>query len=113
MSDLQHFDISACIEGEFDYSSVSHNLPEMIANSNKLIKLRVAKAKPFYAFSEESFLSLIEDILLAEAHKASFFDGMELFESGEKIGLEALDCIEPRAPEYDKRTIKKLFDKHK
>lgn len=111
MSDSKSFDISTFIEGEFDYSAVFKDLPKMIAKSNKIIKLKVAGSKPFYAFYEDTLLSLIENLAPTEEHVASFFDGMESFESGERTGMEALDSIEPRAPEYDKGIAKKLFDK--
>lgn len=111
MSDLQNFDISAFIEGEYNYSSMSHRLPKMVAESDKIIGLRDADSSLFYTCSAKALQSLIENILQAKEGVASFFDGMDSFHSGGKINMNILDSIDSLAPEYDEKAAKSLFDK--
>lgn len=72
----------------------------MVTKAKKVIKLRVSDSEPLYVFSEDTLISLIENILQTEVNAPSFFDGMESFKSGEVIGMQALDNVKPRAAEY-------------
>jgi hypothetical protein len=56
----------------------------------------------FIVCSIEGLISLIQETLNKQQTAPSFFDDMESFETKEKIGMEVLDNLPLRAPEYSK-----------
>lgn len=101
MHNSRDFDIYKIAEADFDYSSSKLSLPAAIAaNSDKIIKVVSESSAPFYVFSEKRLQKFIEDILKPETTAPSFFDGMDTFETGEKIDMGVLDDLPKLASEY-------------
>ena len=109
MSSKQKIDFSQLVDEEFNYSSVSKNLPNLVKHTDKIIKLTDEDSTCFYACSEKVLIQLIQNSISSTPPVPSFFDGMKSFASGEAINLAALNQLEPRAPEYDKDALDALL----
>ena len=109
MSSKKNIDFSQLVDEELNYSSVSKNLPNLVKNTDKMIKLTDGDSTCFYACSEKVLIQLIQDSISSPPPVPSFFDGMNSFASGEAINLAVLNQLEPRAPEYDKDALNALL----
>lgn len=106
--------ITQHIDTEVNFNSVRATLPKLLSGSNELVKVNNRVSGDFFACSADGLASLIQDVLDSQQSAPSFFDGMESFETKEKIGIAALHALPPRAPEYSKEdadTLKGLLER--
>ncbi len=106
--------ITQHIDTEVNFHKVWATLPKLLSGSNELVKVNNRISGDFFACSVDGLASLIEDALDSQQTAPSFFDGMESFETKEKIGMTALHDLPPRASEYsneDADTLKGLLER--
>ncbi|WP_166839770.1 hypothetical protein [Rheinheimera pleomorphica] len=106
--------ITQHIDSEVNFNNVRATLPKMLSGSNAVVRVNNRVSGDFIACSVEGLTSLIQDALDRQQTAPSFFDGIESFETKEKIGMAALHDLPPRSPEYSKEdadTLKGLLER--
>ncbi|EHE7894258.1 MULTISPECIES: hypothetical protein [Vibrio harveyi group] len=93
---------------EVNFNSVRATLPKLLSGSIELVKVNNRVSGDFFACSPDGLASIIKDVFDSQQTALSFFDGMESFETKEKIGMAALDNLHPRASEYGKEDVDTL-----
>ncbi len=112
VSDIERAAISEIItqhiDSEVNFNDVQATLPKILSGNNAVVKVNNRVSGDFIACSVEGLISLIQDALDTQQTAPSFFDGMESFETKEKIGMAALHDFPPKAPEYTKEDVDTL-----
>lgn len=100
--------INQNIDFVVDFDNVRATLPKIVSGSNSVVRVNNSVFGDFIACSEEGLISLIQEVVNKYQSEPSFFDGMESFETKEKVLMTTLNQLPPRASEYTKEDSEAL-----
>ena len=77
--------INQNIDFVVDFDNVRATLPKIVSGSNSVVRVNNSVFGNFIACSEEGLISFIQEVVNKYQSEPSFFDGMESFETKEKV----------------------------
>jgi hypothetical protein len=92
----QHIDL------EVKFNDVRASLPRLLSGNHSVVKVNNRVSGDFIACTQEGLISLIQDVMDKQRNPPSFFDGMESFDTKEKIGMDVLNDFHQGVPERSK-----------
>lgn len=90
------------------FSSTRAKLSRLVAASHGFIKVQNRQAGDFLAISVDEMNKFLTELMGSQGQKASFFDGMDEFESGSPIPYSTVTEMDAAAPEYTDEDIESL-----
>lgn len=92
----QHIDL------EVKFNDVRASLPKLLSGIHSVVKVNNRVSGDFIACTQEGLISLIQNVMDKKQTAPSFFDGMESFDTKEKIGMDELNDFPQGVPEHSK-----------
>ena len=95
----QHIDL------EVKFNDVRASLPKLLSGIHSVVKVNNRVSGDFIACTQEGLISLIQNVMDKNQTAPSFFDGMDSFNTKEQVGVDALNALPQRAPEYREEDV--------
>ena len=91
-----------------NFSEVRAKLSRMVASSHGFVRVHNRQAGDFFAISVDEMNKFLTELAGEQGQSASFFDGMDEFESRAPVPYSRLAGMDGAAPEYSNEDIETL-----